>query len=199
MVGLSVEFKAGDAARWKSLCREWSVNMRKELPDVLVQAAWMTAKSARAHTPPCKAKLGLRDIVPNPLAESGGLLWGAAKYIITMYGQGRVGPRYIPTDDLADRRRVISHAGAAKNTWNGVMRGIGKPAQVAVGLGRGADWAGAERHLAAEVPYITLQNSLSYMPAIFPDAFPASFERAMRQMEARLTKQARKALARAIK
>lgn len=190
MVGLSVEFKPEDMDRWRKLCREWSVNMRKELPDVLVQTAWMTAKSARAHTPACKAKLGLRSIRDNDALPP--------KYLITVYSQ-RGPPRDIGTNDLADRRRVITNAGAAKNTWNGVMRGIGKPAQVAAGLGRGAYWAGAERHLTDAVPYITLHNSLSYMPAIFPDAFPASFERTMRQMEARLTKQAVGALAKAIR
>jgi len=186
-----VHITAESQARWSGLCREWVKQTGREVGDVLTWSGWQTAKSARSHTRICKAKLGLRDIESNPKPPP--------KYVIRVWRQSVPAVSMVPTDDLADRRRVIKYVGAARNSWNGVMRGLNKPASPSSGLGEGTDTGSARKHLTASMPYIEMQNDLSYMPAIFPDAWEASFDRTMKQMEYRLQKASEKALDKALR
>lgn len=189
MSGVTAQITQESCDRWRNVAAEFSRVFRKTLPDVLTYTAWKFAMSGRAISPRCKAKLGLRDIVDNPAR------W--PRYLVQRYTQ-RAGLQPFATNDAADPRRVIKWAGAAKNSWNGVMRSLGKSQARNEGAGLGATTAEAKKQFAAERPYVDINHYLSYLPKIAPRIMEESLDRVTRQMEYALTKQAKGCLSKAL-
>lgn len=153
------------------------------------EAAIAFARSGRAATKVGKKK---RDLVPNPDHQPGRGRRPArgAKYLIVVKHQTR-SDTHIATNARSDRRRIIRMRGAAKNSWAGVMRNLGKSAAT-VGGGHGRRQGFAIVRADKWSPSIELVNLTGYLLDVHPDLPQTAMAKATRAMHRRMDRIQRK-------
>ena len=178
-----VQFTPESVASFKAAVAETVANTRRTLPQVVLWASQFFCVSARKHTPRCRARKLLREVVTTPRAWS-----GLPRYRIKIYSQYR--PQYwLSTQDINDQRRQIRYAGTARNSWNGVYQRLGKRFQ-AEQSGKGESLGDAQKRLTGDTPEIEITNRVMYLQRIAPTLLNDTLVRTTHSMERQLSRAA---------
>ena len=164
----------------------------RKIESVVMGAAIWFIQSSRKATPTAR-KGTKREIVDNwERLTTGGkkklLKRGDARQwaieVLRQDGNGGTKTRYVPTDDKNDPRRKVPHVGAAKNSWNGMLRDLSRSANMGPGSAAGE----ARKRVYPDAAAVTLTNYLSYLTAIAPDVGRIAENKTVKRMEGSLDK-----------
>lgn len=183
---ISAEFTEASKANFRFVLAEVSRTFRKTMPEAIHWACVKFLQSARANTMVSRKLRDTRDTEDPKLAATKPLE-------MEVWAQGWTAPKWHAITGSTDPARVIDHRGAARNSWNSVFRGLGKPAPAASGYVP-PNVAGAKEHYTGEMPYALVWNRLSYLTTIHPTLANDSLVRVTNQYIKQLDKAAKKAL-----
>jgi len=181
-----------DIARMNDLIAKSVKLTGRRIESVVMGAAIWFIQSARKATPIAR-KGTKREIVKNwERLTTGGrkkLLNRAdvrewAIEVLSQDGQGGTKTRYIPTSDKSDPRRKVPRVGAAKNSWNGMLRDLGKSGN----MGPGSKAGEARKRVYPDAAAVTLINYLNYLNTIAPDVGRIAENKTVKRMEGSLDK-----------
>lgn len=162
-----------DISRMQSLIQQSIKLTGRKVGSVVMGATIWFIQSARKATPTAR-KGKRREIVDNwerlttggrkKLLKSGDARqWAIA--VLSQDGNGGTKTTYLPTSERNDNRRVVPTVGAARNSWNGMLRDLNKSANAGPGSAAGK----AAKRVYPDAAQVTLTNYLSYLNTIAPD------------------------------
>ena len=167
-----------------NIMKATALHTNKSIKSIVYTASIFFIQSARKRTK--KARKGQkRELIPRGTMK---------QFNIVVKKQNRP-DKFIITSDKNDPRREIKTIGAAKNSWNGALKALGKQA-AKIGNGSGIRLGRAINNTQKKDPAITIINETSYLSVINPNIEAFAMGKTARRMEHNLDRVVKRKLKR---
>lgn len=192
MITPTIEIPASEIRRFQDLADEMVANTRKDLSQVVEQAAIYFCQSAGKASPASKKR---RQAVRNPhrIKRRGKLIGQPWRFRV--YTQGGAGAHWQYSDNRMDPRRIIGARYALRNTWRGMISKISSkkgPNLLGSGRRKYLSAISGEMRKTIDSPRATMTNRISYLLTVTPNIGEIAMRKANNRIDGWMDKQREK-------